>query len=183
MNRTNTLPIGLVVAAIALGGGMYIGYGRQQSSSPETNRVKQIAIDQLFASHWQDADGQKFSFAQWRGKTVVVNFWATWCPPCRDEIPGFSRLQKKYAANDVQFVGIALDTPGNVQEFTRTLQVDYPLPIGASEGTELARALGNVQLALPYTIIVAPNGEARWARLGLVSEQELDNILRQMSAS
>jgi peroxiredoxin len=94
-------------------------------------------------------------------------------------MPAFSRLQTKHAANGVQFVGIALDSVDNVRNFSQEHPATYPLLVGGEAGSELASQLGNSQLALPYTLILAPNGDLRFTRLGRVSEQELDTLLQQ----
>ena len=112
---------------------------------------------------------------------VVLNFWATWCPPCRQEIPAFSRLQGKYASNGVQFVGIALDTSDNILNYAKQNHVSYPLFIAEEKGAELSRQLGNSRLALPYTVVIDPKGEPRLTRLGRVSEQELDTLLHKVT--
>lgn len=183
MRRSSTTLIVFTLALIALGGGIYTGSGRSMAPSAGTAKVEKAAIDRLLASHWLGAEGNTVSFATWRGKTVVVNFWASWCPPCRAEMPGFSRLQDKFAANGVQFVGIALDTVENVREFSAQSPVSYPLLMGDAEGSSFARELGNPRLALPYTLIVNASGEVRFARLGAVTEVELDTLLRQLAGS
>lgn len=177
MRNSKLLVIGLVGAMIALAAGVYIGLGARIDKMPEPS-ISSEAIARLFAIHLNDSEGNKQAFKQWQGKTLVVNFWATWCPPCREEMPSFSRLQTKYAANGVQFVGIALDTAENVINFSKQYPTTYPLLIADSEGTELTRQLGNSRLALPYTVVIAANNEIRLARLGRVSEQELDFLLQ-----
>ena len=94
-------------------------------------------------------------------------------------MPAFSRLQTKYGANGVQFVGIALDTSDNVRDFSSKHLVSYPLPIANSDTSELTRRLGNSQLALPYSVILGPGGEVLMTRLGRVSESELDALLQK----
>ena len=131
----------------------------------------------LFAARFADLDGQPQALAQWRGKTLVVNFWASWCAPCRAEMPAFSRLQARYASAGVQFVGIAIDTPHNVAAFARQVEVSYPLLVGETDGPALMRALGNVSLALPYTLLIDADGRTRLARLGRLDERELDALL------
>lgn len=178
MRNSKLLVVGLVGAMIALAAGVYIGMGARIDKMPEPS-ISSEAIARLFAIHLNDSEGNKQDFKQWQGKTLVVNFWATWCPPCREEMPSFSRLQTKYAANGVQFVGIALDTAVNVINFSKQYPTTYPLLIADSEGTELTRQLGNSRLALPYTVVIAANNEIRLARLGRVSEQELDFLLQK----
>ncbi|WP_301103014.1 TlpA disulfide reductase family protein [Propionivibrio sp.] len=176
MRRRKSLFAGLVVAIAALVAGTYLGF---VARAPETSLpvVSGAAIARLFATRLVDANGKVQALSQWQGKTLVVNFWASWCPPCREEMPYFSRLQTKYSANGVQFVGIALDTADNVISFSKQQAVSYPLLIADSEGAELIRDLGNSRLALPYTVVLGPGGEAQLARLGRIFEQELDTLL------
>jgi thiol-disulfide isomerase/thioredoxin len=180
MKRSQILLIGFTAAMIALVAGVYVAAGR--STPAPAAALADGALARLFAARLPDADGKAQAIAQWQGKILVINFWASWCPPCRDEMPAFSRLQTKHAANGVQFVGIAIDTQDNVVDFARNHPVSYPLLIADSEGIELARQLGNSRLALPYTIVIAPTGEVRLTRLGRVSEQELDALLPELPA-
>lgn len=178
MSSSKLLVVGLVGAMIALAAGVYIGLGTRIDKSPEPS-ISSEAIARLFATELNDSEGKTQAFKQWQGRTLVVNFWATWCPPCREEMPSFSRLQTKYEANGVQFVGIALDTGENVIEFSKQYPTTYPLLIADSEGTELTRQLGNSRLALPYTVVISAHNEIRLSRLGRVSEQELDVLLHK----
>lgn len=181
MRRAKVILTGFAAAAIALVAGIYTGL-QQSSPPPPPPTIAAKSIDTLFASTLNDLTGKPQKLSQWQGKTLVLNFWATWCPPCREEMPAFSRLQTKYAANGVQFVGIALDTTDNVRFFTTQTESSYPLLIGDAAGADLARILGNARLALPYTLIITPSGEARFARLGALSERELDTLLQQKAA-
>jgi len=169
---------GLIIAATALGA--YVGSSHRVAMVPDTS-ISQAAIAQLFATRLNDSNGKPQALAQWQGRTLVVNFWATWCPPCREEMPAFSRLQSRYAASGVRFVGIALDTPENVAAFVRQVQVSYPLLMGDAEGLELTQQLGNARLALPYTVVLDAHAKARLIRLGEVSESELDELLGQIT--
>lgn len=178
MPRLRTFLIGAVVAAAALAAGIYAGL-RQERHAPAPD-IAPEHVARLFATQLDDAAGKPQPFAQWQGKTLIVNFWATWCPPCREEMPAFSRLQSRYAANGVQFVGIALDNIESVRTYAEQFPVSYPLLIGGPDGGELARQLGNTRLALPYTLLLDPSGKPRFARLGALSEQELAQELTKL---
>jgi thiol-disulfide isomerase/thioredoxin len=182
MRRSSLFLVGLVAATAALLAGIYTGSKRSGTSAPASPAVTAEAVANLFASSLEDVVGKPQPFSPWQGKTLVVNFWATWCPPCREEMPAFSRLQDRHAARGVQFVGIALDTADNVRAFAAAHPVNYPLLIGGAAGVDLARQFGNARLALPYTLLIAPDGDLRLVRLGPVSESELDLAVHQSLA-
>ena len=180
MRSSKRLAIGLSAALIALAAGFYSGMGVRETRLAEP-AISAEAVARLFATRLNDASGQAQAFAQWQGKTLVINFWATWCPPCREEMPSFSSLHTKHASNGVQFVGIALDTAENVGAFSKAHPVSYPLLVADAEGSELTRQLGNSRLALPYTLVLGGAGDVQLARLGRVSEKELDALLQKMA--
>jgi thiol-disulfide isomerase/thioredoxin len=129
--------LGIVVAAFAAWG----GYILHQSFRSDLARAD--AVGRLLATTLPDPLGTKQAIAQWRGKVLVVNFWATWCEPCREEIPGLMRLRKKYASNGVELIGIAVDSADKIRNYAKTMLIDYPLLVGGIESIELARLLGN----------------------------------------
>jgi thiol-disulfide isomerase/thioredoxin len=112
-----------------------------------------------------------------------VNFWATWCPPCRKEIPAFSAMSTKYRDKGVQFVGISIDTADNVRNFQTANAVSYPLVIASPSVVGLTEALGNTSQALPFTVIVTREGRIGLVKLGTLSEDELDRKLAELSRS
>ena len=129
-----------------------------------------------------DPTGVIQPLSQWRGKILVVNFWATWCPPCREEMPAFSRLALKHAANGVQFVGISIDTLNKVLEFQKLTPVSYPLLIGTMDTVQNTIALGNSAQALPFTAIYNRVGVIHSVKLGRLSEFELERQLKELEA-
>ena len=177
MKKSKTLIVGLIAALLALGTGVYIGMEARDAKEPESTLSTDV-VSQFFSTRLNDETGKPHAIEQWRGKILVVNFWATWCQPCREEMPAFSRVQTKYAANGVQFVGIALDNSNNVTQFKKALSISYPLLIAENEGSTLTRQLGNSRLALPYTIVFGKAGEVRLTHLGQLSEQDLEKVLQ-----
>jgi peroxiredoxin len=121
-----------------------------------------------------DSTGQAQALEQWRGKILVVNYWATWCPPCREEMPGFARLQAKFAAKGVQFVGISIDTAVKVAEFQKETPVNYPLLIGDTGAIDSSVALGNSRQALPFTAVIDRQGRVAAVKLGRFTEADLE---------
>jgi len=127
-----------------------------------------------------DLKGQPQGLGQWRGKVLIVNYWATWCLPCREEMPGFSRLQDKYRDKGVQFVGISIDTADKILEFQKTTPVSYPLLIGDMTVMENSAKLGNSRQALPFTAVFDREGRLAATKLGRLSEPELDRQLAEL---
>ena len=153
------------------------GTVRELAPPPE---VPPAAVSALFAATLPDAGGTPQRLAQWRGRILVVNYWATWCTPCRDEMPEFSRLQTRYAARGVQFVGIAIDDAAKVREFAHAHSVAYPLLVADQAFAETARALGNGPLAVPYTVVFDGAGTLRAAVLGRVHADALAQLLDRL---
>ena len=106
-----------------------------------------------------DPDGRMRSPSEWDGKVLVVNFWATWCPPCLEEMPAFKALQERYGPDGVQFLGIALDDADNVRRFIAELGLNYPSVYGQGDAMQVASAYGNRIGALP---LMALNGGDKW---------------------
>lgn len=173
--------IGLAIAAAGLGllaGKHFVPTDRAAPLAPEQG---QAGVAQLFEKTLNDAAGQPHPLAQWRGKTLVVNFWASWCPPCRNEMPAFSRQQQAFSDKNVQFVGIALDSSAAVAAFQQQIPSSFPLLIGDPETSSLARMLGNSRMALPYTAIIDRQGTLRHTQAGEMHESELVALLTRIA--
>ena len=119
----------------------------------------------------KDVTGKTVRLSDFAGKVVVLNFWATWCPPCRKEIPGFMELQKEYGPKGVQFVGVALDEEGlaKVKPYVEKNPFNYPVLIGDAKG--VAR-YGEMN-AIPVTYIIDRKGLIRFSRVGMVDKSVL----------
>ncbi len=138
------------------------------------------AAEAVMAARLTDLQGQTQMLRQWRGKVLVVNFWATWCAPCREEIPAFVRLQKKYRAQGLQFVGIAIDRLDPVQAFVREFGINYPVLLGGIETVDLSRNAGNRVGALPFTLIFNRAGEIAATQVGEVKEAQLQGMIEPL---
>jgi thiol-disulfide isomerase/thioredoxin len=160
-----------VVAAVALAVGVYLRLGGR-TDTPGTEAVSALTLAQF-----KDLSGQAGSIEQWRGRVLVVNFWASWCPPCRDEIPGLVSIHRQFAAKGLQVVGIAVDSADKARESAIELGVTYPILVAGIEVIDLTRRLGNRAGALPYTLILDRNGKLVAMHLGIISEAELTRIV------
>ena len=124
-----------------------------------------------------DLDGQRRNIKEWDGKVILLNFWATWCPPCLKEIPDFIELQKDYGEQGFQIIGIAVDDEQAVREYATEIGMNYPTMAVQSEGVGLARRYGNHAGALPYTVIINRNGEISNTIMGELSKTRAKELL------
>ena len=108
---------------------------------------------------------------------LVVNFWATWCAPCREEMPDLVRAQKEYGAKGLQIVGIAADDAGKVQQFAKEIDLNYPALIGGYAAIDLSKDLGNNLVALPFTLILDRQGKVAYTHLGPVKPDKLRDVI------
>ncbi|MEO7741868.1 MAG: TlpA disulfide reductase family protein [Usitatibacter sp.] len=141
-----------------------------------------IAPAALYAATFDDESGQRQPLGQYQGRVLVLNFWATWCGPCRDEMPGFARLHARWKDKGVQFVGLSTEERDRVARFGRDLSIPYPLWTGGGEVGELARRLGNRLGVLPHTAIIGPQGQVLEVRAGTYTEMELEGRLAAFAA-
>ena len=126
-----------------------------------------------------DLNGKLQPLAQWKGRVVLLNFWAPWCPPCRKEIPDLVKLQAKYANRGFTVVGIAIDTADNTQAFTdQQFDLNYPILVGGEKGIELAKRLGNTVGVLPYSVILDRRGEVLYTHRSEIDPAQVEQILR-----
>jgi thiol-disulfide isomerase/thioredoxin len=137
-------------------------------------------VDVLPSFSYPDLQGQQRSSEEFADKVVVLNFWATWCPPCRKETPEFVALQELYGS-DVQFIGIAIDDEEPVREFADSFGVNYPLLLGDVEAVSLSRRLGNRYEGLPFTIVAEPGGNVVLRHTGGLERDQLEPLLRELT--
>ncbi len=143
-----------------------------------TSLADDPAIKAFFDNPWKTPDGKSVHTNSWREKVLVVNFWASWCPPCVEEMPTLDQLQAEFLPQNVLFVGIGIDSPSNIRQFLEMTPVSYPIVIGGLEGSALSKQMGNAQGALPYTIIIDAKGKATSSKLGKISEEELRKAIK-----
>lgn len=169
-------PLFLAVAIGAAALGFFFGH----PDTPTPSDVAPGAAAKLSDLALATPEGKTASLREWQGKILVVNFWATWCPPCREEMPEFSRAQQKMADKGVQFVGIGIDTPDNILAFQKKSPVSYPLLMGSYDTLKLTVELGNTSSALPFTVILDRNGNIAHTKIGKLDATELEKLLAPM---
>ena len=127
-----------------------------------------------------DLQGQQRSSTQWAGRVRVINFWATWCAPCRREIPLLVSLQERYGGRGLQIIGIAIDSAQASTAFAEEFGINYPILIGAGQGAMLARAFGNRSGGIPYTALVDADGRIRYTHTGELRAEDIEPRLRAL---
>jgi thiol-disulfide isomerase/thioredoxin len=128
----------------------------------------------------QDLSGKSTSVASWSGKSLVINFWATWCAPCRREIPLLKTLATDWADRDLTIVGIAVDRADKVREFAARFKIDYPVLIGEQDALDVAAKFGMDSPALPFTVFTDRRGEVVALFVGELHRPQADFILSEV---
>jgi thiol-disulfide isomerase/thioredoxin len=160
--------IPIVTALLALAIGLYFGLKPQ---GEPTYPLSGYTFD--------TPQGGSLDLGALKGKVVVLNFWATWCPPCVEEMPELDELYPQLQAQNVELIGIAIDSPSNVDQFLQKTPVNYPIVLAGMTGTELGKALGNQQGGLPFTVILDENGNELLTEAGRIQMSTITNALQR----
>ena len=144
-----------------------------EMSKPQASVVGQQRPEFSFI----DIEGETRSVTEWNGKVLLVNFWATWCPPCKKEIPAFMELQDQYAEKGFQIIGIAIDDEEAVKDFVDTLGINYPVMAAELEAMEVARRYGNRINALPYSAFVGRDGVIAYTKPGELTKEDTEKVI------
>ncbi|MES2831396.1 MAG: TlpA disulfide reductase family protein [Pseudomonadota bacterium] len=161
--------VGLTFVGIGLGVGLYTSSdvsNGQLATLTSTSQLPKNPVETLLAQRMATPDGTIQSLAQWKGRKIVVNFWATWCAPCVEEMPALSAMQQALTPEVVQILGIGIDTPANIAAFSTRYGIAYPVFSTGIAGTELMRQFGNTGGGLPYSVLIDGNGKIVRTYLG-----------------
>lgn len=183
------LVIAILIAAAAAGFGVYAWMQPlhppaattpvAQTSAPAA-AVPTLSAAQALAISMYDLQGKSHTLDDWHGKVLLVNFWATWCPPCRAEVPLLVKLQAKYAAQGLQVVGIATDEQSqqDVRDFVRKMVVNYPILMGGGHSADIVNALGGDFIGLPVTVVLGSDGKVFRINPGAMEPRDAENLVR-----
>ena len=168
----NRLGLALIlIAAAAAGGFAAYRFFSEAETTPPTH-LPQLTLP--------DLQGKPRTLSEWQGRPLLINFWATWCEPCREEMPRFVKLQDEYGDKGLQFVGIAIDEADKVQRFASEIHLNYPTLMGGYGAIELSRSTGNRYGALPFTVIIDRAGAIVHTQLGPLKDPQLLAMIRQL---
>lgn len=160
----------VIAGALALAAG--IGLALWDRKAPDARDLLALSLP--------DTQGTTQPLSQWRGKVLLVNFWATWCGPCREEMPEFVKAQRELGPKGLQVVGIAIDQPDKVSSFAKELALNYPALIASYETMDVAKPLGDSLLGLPFTVVLDRQGRVAHTQLGPMKPAQLRAIVNNL---
>lgn len=160
------------IAGLAVIAGIGIGIWLRSSTHSDFDKFEDLTLPAM--------DGRVRSIAEWKGKTILVNFWATWCGPCREEIPLLNDIQARYGSRGLQVVGIAIDEVAEIATYGKTMRIDYPILVADLDTLSLMARYGNASGALPYTLILDTNGRMIDRKLGAYRRAELEALIQKI---
>lgn len=173
-NKINGIIISIVLIAS-------IGFGFQYFFNNEhSGHGNNKGTQHLFAATFPDENGKPQNLKQYAGKTVVLNFWATWCEPCREEMPELSALHDASKDKNLVVLGMAVDDVAAISDFVKETKVSYPLFAADMQGMEIASNLGNDKSVLPFTVIIKADGSVAKTYFGRVSKALLEETLLKL---
>jgi len=183
MNKNLTIIL-LLLGLLAAGIAIYVFQGQQQgipaqpeiAAQPVVDSATPVVTERLDFS-LPDLDGNVRKLSDWNGKARLVNFWATWCAPCRREIPLLKSTQETHAGNNLQIIGIAVDFLEPVQVYAEETNFNYPILVGQEDAMAAAEASGIEFIGMPFTMVVAPGGELLKTHIGEIVEAHIKTIL------
>jgi thiol-disulfide isomerase/thioredoxin len=166
------IAIGLLLIAIATAGYLLQIY-LQPAAPPPAGTLAESKLDFTLA----DLQGKPRQLSEWRGQALLVNFWATWCAPCRREIPLLKQTQARQAENHLQIIGVAVDFREQVEIYAKDAEFNYPILIGQEDAMAAAEASGIEFVGMPFTLVVAADGSMIKAHVGEIRAEHIEQIV------
>lgn len=186
--KSSTIVFSVVVAisAVALGIGIVKNWPKDQDRPSELGQEARPQAQSSMISQprpdfsMPDLTGTQRNIKEWDGKVLAVNFWATWCEPCKQEIADFNTLQKQYGGKGFQFIGVALDDLDAVQTYLKTSTIAYPVLIGADQAANVASHYGDDEGVVPYTAFINRKGQIAFIQYGAMSQDLARQVIESL---
>jgi thiol-disulfide isomerase/thioredoxin len=170
----------ILIAAVVIS---CVAAGFWFSQNDEAAQPNELAVLQVMPDFTlPDLDNQPQSIKNWAGRSLIINFWATWCGPCRREMPLLQKLQDERSGGSLQIIGVAVDNLAAVKQFISKSNVTYPILYGEEEGTLIAESFGDAFIGLPFTVFVTPSGEIIKLMAGELHTDQLYQIVAELDA-
>jgi peroxiredoxin len=175
--KSKILIAGFALACFVLGVGLYVAVFQPSHTKPISVNTLSVIDKPRPVFSMQDTSDKLHNIKEWDGKVILLNFWATWCPPCRREIPAFISMYEKYHDKGFMIVGVALDTKQNAIDFVDPMGINYPILVGEQNGIALTQEYGNDLGVLPYTVIIDRKGVIRHTVRHELSLQQAEQLI------
>lgn len=170
MNRRNLLYVGAAAAAGLAGvGAAWLKFEPAALTDPQTT----AAQDAFWSMNFDTPDGKPQPMSNFKGKPLLLNFWATWCPPCVEELPLLDAFYQEQKAKNWQVLGLAVDQPSMVRSWLRTRPLSFAVGMAGLDGTALSKTLGNLAGGLPFTVVFGASGKLLHRKTGKVTKNDL----------
>ncbi|HBV21571.1 MAG TPA: TlpA family protein disulfide reductase [Nitrosomonas sp.] len=181
MPKLSHIILFFAAAIVALSAGVWLRAHFMDSPQPPLpEETSKQGAEAILSASLPDIEGVTQSVSQWQGNVIVVNFWATWCTPCREEIPEFIELQNQYSGQGLVFIGIAIDREDKVVPYSQEFGINYPVLIGGLGAMSLAEAAGNEMSVLPYTVVFDRQGNITDTFLGRVHKKTMEKSIKPL---
>jgi thiol-disulfide isomerase/thioredoxin len=165
------------VATVAVAAGAGFAWWRSRQAPPAAGApasgLDPAAAQQFWPLEFETPEGGKLAMASLKGKPLLLNFWATWCAPCIEEMPMLDAFYRQHTAKGFQVLGLAIDQPSSVRKFLERTKVSFPIGLAGFAGTELTKTLGNMAGALPFSVLFDREGRMVQRKMGKLTEADL----------
>ena len=172
LQRRHALTVGVAAVAAIAGAGAAYWQGMQEQLETSPKPITG-GLDELWQMQFDTPDGGKLAMQTLKGKPLLINFWATWCPPCVEELPLLERFYSQNKASSVQIVGLAADKPEAVRTFLKKLPLTFPIGLIDLSGIALSKSWGNLAGGLPFSVMLAADGRVLQRKMGKLNEDDL----------